>query len=183
MEEAVDEVDVRGRQQQVVDVGGADAAQVPREDLRVDVADGGAHEGHLAVELHDVLGRQDDPDAVADLRVVPLAHPLDEAAELLGALLVDLQVVVPGHLVAHLDQADAAFFEDDGVVVPLVPALVERPSGLLAGGHQAHGVPVVPLGFFEVGDAHVHVSQTQHTHFRLLRRGARRHRRPKTHQR
>jgi hypothetical protein len=80
----------------VVDVGCADAAQVPREDLGVDAADSGAHEGHLAVELHDVLGRQDDPDAVADLGFGPLAHPLDEAAELLGALLVDLQVVIAG---------------------------------------------------------------------------------------
>ena len=53
-------------------MGCADAAQVPREDLGVDAADSGAHEGHLAVELHDVLGRQDDPDAVADLGVVPL---------------------------------------------------------------------------------------------------------------
>lgn len=133
----------------------------------------GADQRHLAVELHDVLGGQHDPDAVADLGVVALAHPLDQAAELLGALLVDVQVVGAGDLVAHLRQADAALFQDDRVVVPLVPALVEHAARLLMSGHQAHRVAVVALGLFEVGDAHVHVSQTQDTHFRLPCRPAR----------
>ena len=52
-------------------------------------------------------------------------------------------------------------------MVPLVPALVVDAARLLVTGYQAHRVAVVALGLFEVGDPHVHVAQTQDTHFRL----------------
>src|SRR4249919_2724870 len=69
-EEPVGELDVVGGQQRVFHPRRADADEVAREDLRVDVADFGADEGHVVVQLELVRGRQGDPDTVADLGVL-----------------------------------------------------------------------------------------------------------------
>lgn len=140
--------------------GRSDADEVAREDVRVEGSDLGADQRHVVVELELVGGGQRDPDAVADLRVLTGGHALHRAAELLGALLKHFDVAGVGHLVADLGQADAAFFEYDGVVVPLVLALVEHPARLATGLVQPHRRAVVLLRFFQIGDPGVDVPHT-----------------------
>ena len=96
---------------------------------------------------------------VADLEVLPGAEPAGGDAELLGAPLEVGQGVVVLDLVAELDQPDAALLEDQGVVVPLVPALEPELAGLLVHDLHAEGVRVVVAGFFEVGHPQVDVPQ------------------------
>lgn len=68
-----------------------------------------------------MVRRQGDAQAVADAHVVALAHARDGGAEGGGAVLVVVQVGGVGDLVAEFDQPDPAFFQDDRVVVVLVP--------------------------------------------------------------
>ena len=63
------------------------------------------------------------PHPLADLEVLPGAEPAGGGAEFLGPVLETGQVVVAFDLVAELDQPDAALFQHQRVVVPLVPAL------------------------------------------------------------
>jgi len=83
-------------------------------------------------------------------------------AELLGASFEVGQGLVVFDLVAELDQSDAAFFEYERVVVPLVPALEVEPAGLLVHDLHAQGVGVVVAGLFEVGHPQVDIPQPNH---------------------
>jgi len=78
-----------------------------------------------------VVRRQGDPHPVADREVLPRAEPPDRRPELLRAAFEIGQSVDVLDLVAELDQADSALLEDQGVVVPLVPALEPELSRLL----------------------------------------------------
>ena len=122
-EEAVDEVG-RPRRQQRGRPGRADAA----------AGAAGTTSGlidptavptrlHLAVELQGVLGRQDDPHAVADLGVLPRLIRSTWRRTAGRASRRSPRSSSDEHLVAELDQPDPALLEDHGVVVPLVPAL------------------------------------------------------------
>ena len=71
-------------------------------------------------------------------------------------------------LVAELDQADAALLDDQGVVVPFVPALEPELAGFL--GHHLHPerVRVVVAGLFQVRDSKMHVAESNDCAAHLL---------------
>ncbi len=148
----------------MVEGGDADADEVPREGVRVVEADLGADHRRLVVDLEDVLGRGREAHPVTDLGVVALAHPLDGEAEVAGLLLDRVEVFGVLDLEAELDDADAALFDDDGVVVPLVPALVVDLARLAQGLVEADGVRVVVLRLVEVGYPRVHVAHAHYGH-------------------
>ena len=127
---------VLGGDHGVVDPGDADPDQVTRERLGIDQPHVRADILGLGIQLDDMIRGQHQPHAVTDREVVALAHPLSQAAELTGPLLQFLQVSVPLHLVTELHHADAALFQDDRVVIELIPPLVIQPARLLV--HQLH---------------------------------------------
>ena len=163
-EEAVHQARVLGGDQRVVQRRHADTDEVAGEGVGVVGADLGAHEGGLVVDLEDVVGRGREPDAVTDLGVLTLAHPLDGDAEGRGLLLDVVDVLGELHLPAELHQADAALLEDDRVVVPLVPGLVVDLVAVRVGLVEAHRVGVVVLGLGQVRDADMGVAHPHDSH-------------------
>ena len=163
-EEAVHQARVLGGDQRVVERGHTDTDEVAREGVRVVGADLGADAGGLVVDLEDVVGGGREPDAVADLRVLALAHPLDGDAEGLGLLLDVVDVAGVLDLPAELHQADATLLEDDRVVVPLVPGLVVDLVALGVGLVETHRVGVVLLGLGHVRDADMGVAHPHDSH-------------------
>src|SRR5450631_31118 len=163
-QEAFHALDVLGRDEGVVERRDSDPDEVAGEGLGVVRPDLGADHCLAVVDLEQVVGRGVDTDAVGDVGVVALGHALDDAAERLGLLLdvVDVELVL--HLEAELDQPDAAFLEDDRVVVPLVPALVVDPAVLLQNLIQAKRVGVMVLGLGHVSHAHMRVAHPHDAH-------------------
>ena len=125
-EELLDARRVVDPQEGVVKARRADADHVPREGVRVVRADLQAPGRHVAVELDLVAAGQGHPDAIADLGVLAGDHALDRVAEGDRLDLDRGNVLRRLALEAALDHADAALFENDRVVVPLVPALEVR---------------------------------------------------------
>ena len=87
-------------------------------------ADLGADDGRLVVNLEDMLGRGGEANAVTDLRVLALGHPLDGQAEGLRLLFDEVDVLGVFDLEAVLDDTDAAFLV---ALLLLVPACA-KPS-------------------------------------------------------
>ena len=91
-------------------------------------------------------------------------HAFGRHAEGRGLLLDDVDVLGLFDLEAELHQADATLFDDDRVMVPLVPALVVDLAVLVEGFVEAHRVRVVTACLFEVGHSHVGVAHAHDTH-------------------
>jgi hypothetical protein len=163
-EEPLGALDVVTHHQGVIKDRSADADEVTRERVGVVRADLEADRRHRVVQLDDVAHRDHDPDAVADLGVLAGAHALDGVAESPRPVLVDVDLGRVPDLDAEALDADATLLEDEGVVVPLVPAREVELAVPFLRAVEAQRVGVVLLRLSQVGDSGVHVAQSQDGH-------------------
>ena len=121
----------------------------------------------FGVELHQVAGRDGEPEALAGLRMLAGRNPFHVGAQ---ARLLDVlrellerrrRIDAPAHVV---HARFVGFTQHDAVMIVLVPRLEEDALCLVVtrGLNESKHVPVVLQRRFQLEDANRHVSRTQY---------------------
>ena len=95
---------------------------VARPRVRVEHANLGATLLGLGVQFQDMIGRKRAADGLSNPQILTCRDPTDAQAELFGSLLNPGKLILAGDFITHLHQAQSTIFNDQTVMIILVPA-------------------------------------------------------------